>query len=598
VIRFIACFAAAAFFVAAQAADMRKVVRTAYRSAESKLDPQADADEGTASFTNEIFDPLLQYDYLARPAKLRPRAAVALPETADGRVYIIKVKPGIYFTPDPAFKGAKRELTAQDYVFSIERLWDPRIKSQWLFTVEGKIKGSDAWAAEARKANRIDFDKPLEGLRAIDRYTLRIELEHADYGFPYALALPGTGAVAREVVDYYGDDFSSHPVGTGPYLLKRWVRSSLIVLEANPDYREDYFESEGHDDPLSKQIMSRLSGVRIPIVGRIEVYIVDESQPRWLAFLRGEHDYLRPLPEEFARIAMPGGELAPNLRKRGITTTPDEIAYITYTTLNVAETIDGKPNPIGGYTPERIALRRAISMGYRIDEQVSILDEHQSTRARSLFPPSVFGYNAAFSSPTLEYNPAKAKALLDMYGYVDRDGDGYRENPDGTPLVIDHASIPTQRERQRNELWKKSMDEIGIRVTFNKVEKLPDLRKQARVGRVQSMSYGWIADYPDAENFLQLFWKGSIEQVNYTMFDLPEYNDLYERAKRLPLGPERAALYERMMKIVLVYAPWVVETFKAQNILIHPWVLNYKKHPFATEPWKFLDIDLDRAPKG
>ncbi len=123
------------------------------------------------------------------------------------------------------------------------------------------------------------------------------------------------------------------------------------------------------------------------------------------------------------------------------------------------------------------------------------------------------------------------------------------------------------------------MDDIGIRVTFDKVEKLPELRKQARVGKVQSFSYGWIADYPDGENFLQLFWKGSLEQANYSMFDLPEYNALYERAKRLPDGPERAALYERMMKIVLVYVPWMVETFKAQNIVIQPWLLNYKKHP-------------------
>ncbi|HUL56003.1 MAG TPA: ABC transporter substrate-binding protein, partial [Usitatibacter sp.] len=210
---------------------------------------------------------------------------------------------------------------------------------------------------------------------------------------------------------------------------------------------------------------------------------------------------------------------------------------------------------------------------------------------------SVFGYDPDFSSPTLEYDPAKAKALLDMFGFVDRDGDGYRENPDGTPLVIDHASIPTQRERQRNELWKRSMDAIGIRMTFDKVEKLPELRKQARVGRVQSFSYGWIADYPDAESFLQLFSKGSLEQANYAMFDLPEYNALYERAKRLPLGPERAALYERMMKLVLVYAPWKVETFKAQNIVMQPWLLNYKKHPFAREPWRYLDIDLARAPK-
>jgi oligopeptide transport system substrate-binding protein len=581
----------------AHGADPRKVLKLAYQSAESKLDPQSESDSASGAISDNIFDALLQYDYLARPAKLRPRAAQALPEiSADGKVYTLRVKPGIYFTPDAAFKGRPRELTAQDYVYSIKRLFDPRHRSQWLFLVEGKIKGADAAMAAARSANRFDYDRPIEGLQALDRYTLRIILNDTDFGFSYALAMPATAAVAREVEEMYGDDFSSHPVGTGPYFLKQWIRGSRVVLEANPGYREDVFESGGADDAYSREIAANLRGKRLPLIGRIEIYVIEEAQPRWLAFLNGEHDYVRPLPEEYADMAMPGGELAPNLKKRGMRTTPDEEAYTTYTTFNMQPVLDGKPNAVGGYTPERVALRRAIAMAYRVDEVVRILDKHQSTRAQTPLPPAVAGHDPGFVSPTLEYNVPKAKALLDMYGFIDRDGDGYRENPDGSPLSFDHASYPTTRERQRNELWKKSMDDIGIRVTFEKVEKLPDLRKQARVGMVQSFSYGWIADYPDGENFLQLLWKGSFGQTNYAMFDLPEYNALYERAKRMPDGPERNALYERMVKLILVYVPWLVETYKANNVVMQPWLLNLKKHPFGHEPWRYLDIDLARAP--
>ena len=580
------------------AADMRKVVRTAFKSAESKLDPQAESDEASGTINDHIFDALLEYDFLARPAKLRPRTAVALPEVnADGTVYTLRIKPGIFFTPDPAFRAAKRELTAQDYAYSIRRLYDPKLKSQWLFLVEGKIKGADAVMAEARKTNRYDYDKPIEGLRALDRYTLRIELSATDYGFPYVLAMPATSAVAREVAEFYGEDFHSHPVGTGPYVLKSWTRGSKMVLEANPGFREVYFEGESGDDARSQEIAARLKGKRLPIVGRFEIYIIDEDQPRWLAFLNGEHEYIRPVPEDFAQVAIPGGVVAPNLKKKGITSTPDEIAYVTYTTFNLQADIDGKRNDVGGYTPERVALRRAIAMAYRIDDQIALLDKHQSARAYSPLPPGVAGYDPKFVSPTLEYNPAKAKALLDMFGFIDRDGDGYRENPDGSPLVFDHAWYPRQRERQRNQLWKSSMDDIGIRVTFDKVEKLPELRKQARFGKVQSMSYGWIADYPDGENFLQLMSRGSIGQANYAMFDLPEYNELYERAKRLPDGPERNAIYAKMVKLICVYVPWMVETYKQETILMHPWLLNYKKHPFAHEPWRYLDIDLARQPK-
>ena len=593
--RILACLVAVFLITAVDAADMRKVVKTSYPSAESKLDPQAESDEASSAISAQIFDSLLEYDYLARPAKLKARAAAALPEVnADGTVYTIRVKPGIYFAPDPAFNGKRRELTAEDFAYSIKRLFDPKLASQWLFLVEGKIKGADAVMADAKRTERFDYDRPIEGLRALDRYTLRIELTNTDYGFAFVLAMPATSAVAREVREFYGADFHAHPVGTGPFLVKQWIRGSRLVLEANPDFREVIFESAGADDPHSNEIAARLAGKRLPLVGRIEIYVIDEAQPRWLSFLGGEHDYIRPLPEEFAQIAMPGGELAPNLKKRGMHATPDEVAYTTYTTFNLQPEIDGRKNDVGGYTPERVALRRAIAMAFRIDEQIAILDKHQSTRAQTPLPPAVAGHDPKFVSPTLEYNPAKAKALLDMFGFVDRDGDGYRENPDGSPLSFDHGSVPTQRERQRNELWKKSMDDIGIRVTFDQVGKLPDLRKQAQLGKVQSFSYGWIADYPDGENFLQLLWKGSIGQTNYAMFDLPEYNALYERAKRMPDGPERNALYARMVKIILVYVPWMVETYKAQNIVIQPWLLNYKKHPFGLEPWMYVDIDLER----
>jgi ABC-type transport system substrate-binding protein len=235
-------------------------------------------------------------------------------------------------------------------------------------------------------------------------------------------------------------------------------------------------------------------------------------------------------------------------------------------------------------------------MAFRIEEQILVLDKNQSVRAQTPLPPAVSGHDPAFVSPTLEFNPAKAKALLDMFGYIDRDGDGYRENPDGSPLSFDHASAPTLRERQRNELWKKSMDAIGIRVTFRTVEKTAQLRKQALLGRIQSMSYGYIADIPDGENILQLLYKGSIGQVNYAMFDHPEYNALYEKIRRMPDSPERNALIERMVKLVLVYVPWVLEAFGAQQVLVAPWVIGYRKHPFGLEPWKYLDVDLERRP--
>ncbi len=578
------------------AAGPHKVVRTAYPGAETSLDPAVETDEASGSIAQAIFDPLLGYDFLARPAKLVGNTA-SLPEITDGgATYTLRLKPGTHFADDPAFGGRPRELTAHDYVYSIKRLFDPKLRSKWLFLVEGKIVGADAAMNAAKASGRFDYDRPIAGLEALDRYTIRIRLANPDYSFGFVLAMPATAALAREVVERYGADIAFHPVGSGPFRVAEWVRGSRIALVANPGYRAEVFDGDPGPDAASRAIHARLQGRRLPLVDRVEIHVVDEAQPRWLAFLNGAHDYIRPLPEDFANTALPGGRLAPNLARAGIYVVPDEIAYTTYTTFNTAPEIDGKPNAIGGYTPERVALRRAIGMAFRIDDQLAILDKGQSVRAHTPLPPAVSGHDASFVSPTLEFNPARAKALLDIFGYTDRDGDGYREAPDGSPFSFEHASAPTLRERQRNELWKKSMDAIGIRVTFDKVEKLPELRKQAQHGRVQSFSYGWIADFPDGENFLQLLWKGSIGQVNYAMFDLPEYNALYERVKRLPDSPERNALIARMVKLIAVYSPWMVETYKAQKVLVQPWLLNYRKHPFAHEPWKYLEIDTGRRP--
>jgi ABC-type transport system substrate-binding protein len=275
--------------------------------------------------------------------------------------------------------------------------------------------------------------------------------------------------------------------------------------------------------------------------------------------------------------------------RANITTTPDETAWLTYTTFNMQD------KTIGGYTPERIALRRAISMAFPIQDEVDVIEKGQAEVAWSPIARGMAGFvneKASFH----EYNPARAKALLDTYGFIDRDGDGWREMPDGSPLVIDHASYPDQRVRSRNELWGRAMERIGIRMTFNKVEKLPELRKLATLGKVTMFSYGWIADYPDGENFLQLFWSKSIGGPNYTLFSLPAFDALYERIKVMPDSPERTRLYQEMVHLLWVYNPWRVNTLKQGKIAVQPWVLGYRKHPFGFEPFRYLDIDISKLP--
>src|SRR3954471_23318423 len=238
-------FIAAALLAAAAHGAPQKVLRVAFLIAETNFDPAAVSDLYSNNVIEEVFDSPLTYDFLARPAKLKPQTLVAMPEvTENGRTYLLRLKKGIFFADDPAFKGQKRELVARDYEYAFKRIMDPGVHSPNTWLLEGRVAGMEEAVERAKKAGKFDYDAPLPGIEVLDRYTLRIRLAKPDYNFLYILAMPNIAAQAREVVERYGDDIGAHPVGTGPFKLLEWRRTSRIVLERNPDFREEYYEAE------------------------------------------------------------------------------------------------------------------------------------------------------------------------------------------------------------------------------------------------------------------------------------------------------------------------------------------------------------------
>ncbi len=578
-----------------QAADMNKTVRFAFRSAESGFDPALESDRYSNFILVAIFDPLLTYDYLARPVKVKPNTAVAMPEITDnGATYTFHIKPGIYFHDHAVFKGKKRELTAQDYAYSLRRIFDPEVKSANLYFLEGKVIGADEVMEAARKSGKYNYDTPIAGFEVPDRYTLRIRLKKPDFNLLYILAMANTGAVAREVIEHYGvTEARANPIGTGPYYLKEWRRSSKIVLEANPEFREEYFEATPEDKDSDRAIVENLKGKRLPISGRVEVSVIDEPQPRWISFLNNEFDYLEEVPAEFINMAAPGAKLAPTLEKRGIIMQREPQLEITITAMyNMEDPV------IGGYTPEKIALRRALNLAYDGEQEVQIGRKGQAMRGESLLPPGVVGYDPNFKGFSKEVNLSKARALLDLYGYKDIDGDGYRETPDGKPIDLEFGSPPQADYVVLDGIWKKNMDSLGIKIHFLK-QKWPDLLKLAKAGTLQVGSfYAWGADYPDGDNFLQLLYGPNKGQSNYANFNLPEFNKLYEKAATMPDSPERTQLYNQMTRLFFAYAPWRLGVHRVWTNLSQPWLKNYKKHPILHQGWKYLDVDVEQQSKA
>lgn len=568
----------------------KKVFRSVFLIAETEFDPAKISDTYSNAVIEEILESPLTYDMLARPARLKPQTLMAMPAiTESGKVYTLKLKPGIIFADDSAFNGKRRELTAQDYVYSWMRLLDPKLKSPntWLFA--GKIVGLDAVVAAAKTSGSFDYDAKVAGLEVLDAHMLRITLTKPDFNFIYILAMPTTGAMAREVVEKYGAQVGAHPVGTGAFLLKEWRRSSKIVLEKNPNFREEFYDADPGDDPVSQKLAAQMKGKRLPQLDRIEISIIEESQPRWLAFLSGELDTVK-LPYEFNSMAMPGGKIAPNLAQLGMTATHEIEAIVTYTYFNMKDPI------MGGYTPDKVALRRAISLGYDTDAEINIIRNGNAIKAESPIPPGVLGYDPHFTLGKT-YDPARAKALLDTYGYIDRDGDGYREMPDGKPLIFVFASTPVQLDKMFLELWKKNMDAIGIRIN-PLIEKWPDLRKKSKLGQLQTWALAWSADYPDGENFLQLLYGPNSGSSNDGNFSLPAFDKLYEAAAAIPAGLERTKIYQQMAKLIAAYAPWKLNTHRTFDTFNQPWVLGFRKHQIMHDTYKFIDIDLDIKAKA
>jgi ABC-type transport system substrate-binding protein len=582
------CLVVLLIAVAPAALAQNKILRITFQVAETGFDPARTHDYYSGTVLEAIFDTLLTYDYLARPAKLAPSAA-ALPEiSADGRTYTFRLRKGIYFTDDPAFKGAKRELTALDYAYSIRRFFDPKNRSPYAFLFTGKIVGMDEIAARAKAGGKFDYDVPVAGLQTPDRYTLVIRLKQPDLNFSHVLAFAATGAVAREAIEAYGEEAASHPVGSGPFYLKRYVRSSKIVLAANPGYRGKVWDFAPGDNPRYKQIAERMQGKRLPLIDGVEISIMEETQSRWLAFQRGETDIEYALWDVSPTFMTDDGKLKPEFVRRGIQLDRTVDPEITYLYFNMQEKIGDTPNPVGGFGKDRIALRRAIAMSYKVDDQIRIIRKGQAVRAQYPIPPGVAGHDPKFVS-SIPYDPRAANALLERYGYK-KGPDGYRRQPDGQPLVIRYASTPTERDRQFDELFSRGLNAIGIRLEIQK-DRFADLLKLEKRCRLMMHHSAWIADWPDGDNFMQLLYGPNTYESNNACYKSPEFDRRYEKSRSLPDGPERDRLYHEMTRIMEVDTVWLLADSRFRNALQQPNVVGFTKHPVLHAEWLYLDLD-------
>ena len=566
-----------------------KVLRYAFEVAETSLDPVRINDLYSRILTPHIFEGLYTYDHLARPVKIKPLTAAAMAEHSDDyRVWTARVRPGIFFPDDPAFKGRKRELVAQDYVYTWKRFADPVNKSPvWSgMDTEGYLGLPELRQHALDGKKPFDYDKEIEGIRAIDRYTIRFTLQDPRPRFIETLADGDLyGAVAREVIEFYGNEAESHPVGTGPFKLAQWRRSSLIVFDRNPEFREMFYDAEpAADDAEGQALLARFKGRRLPMVDRVEISIIEEEQPRWLSFVNGEADVAYRVGYQFAPQAMPNGKVAPNLARKGIRGYPVIEAAANFYLFNMDDPV------VGGYTPAQVALRRAFGLGLDSRSIINYAYSGLGTLAQGPILPNTKAFDPKLKTECSEYDPAKAKALLDMYGFVDRDGDGWRERPDGSPLVLHVSTQSQQRDRKIAEVMTKNMKTLGIRVEMI-IKQWPENLKSARAGNYQMWSLGLSAAAPDSAGSFQPYDSRQIGGQNMARTRLPELDALYDKLQTLPDGPERMAVFRQAERLAIAYMPIKFFISRVSLDMAQSQVVGYRRTIFWNDWWQYVDID-------
>jgi oligopeptide transport system substrate-binding protein len=553
-----------------------KVLNIAVGSEIKGMDPIYANDMYSSNETARVYESLLEYHYLKRPYQLTPNLAESMPEVSqDGLTYTFKVKKGVMFHDDKAFPGGKgRELVAQDFVYSIKRLADPKLQGLGWWVIDGKLKGLNEWREQNSKAETVDYESQVDGIKALDSHTVQFTLTKPFPQFLYALAMTFTSAVAKEVVEFYGNEFLNHPVGTGPFVLPEFKQTNRIEYTKNLNFREKTFPCDASEE--FQAVAKEYCGKKLPLVEKIVVNIIKEDQPRWLNFQKGNLDYISIPKDNFDAAVTPTNELASDLSKKGIQLLIQPSLDVTYTAFNHdLEMLKNKK------------LRQAMSLAYDVNTSNKLFYNNRALAAQSLVPPGIAGHIDGFQNPYRGHGKAeqieRAKKLLAEAGYPE--GKGLKE------LTYDCPSSTVSR--QIGEYFRQQMAQIGVKIKVVQ-NTWPELQNKIDRRQVELWGIAWGADYPDAENFLQLLYGPNRSPgANGSGYNNAEFNRLFASSAVMQDSPERTALYEKMVRMAAEETPWIFGVHRQSYVLKHNWLKNFVITDFDAGTAQYLDVDLD-----
>lgn len=598
----------------------RKVLYSAFSETPKTLDPQVTYTTVDHAITGPIYDKLFEYHYLARPYRLIPGLATDIPAPeplADGRVrYRFRLRAGVWFHDDPCFAvdGAERttrEVVAGDVAFALMRIADPEVNSPVSpnfarivgFPEFGERLGARRKADPAFAAERIDRQYaavgPIEGVRVAGPHELEVVLSEPYPQILYWFAMEFTAPVPWEAVALYDgrdgrDLFAEHPVGTGPFRLAHYDKRSRIVLERNPRWYgiehpewgapAAVYPTEGEPGDAERGYLDpAYVGRPLPFLERVEMRLDKEDIPAFTKFLQGYYDASGIIEESFDRVVKEG-RLSPDMEKLGMRLDRAVVPSVYYLGFNMTDPVVGTPAGERGRK-----LRQAMSLAVDSEEFTRIFLNGRGVPAQSPLPPGLFGYDEHYVNPFRRVDLERAATLLREGGYPDG-----VDPATGRALRLTFDTGDTSaRGRLRYQFFVDAWRRLGIDVeiaatTYNQFQ------DKVRKGAYQIFMWGWVADYPDPENFLFLLYGPMARSAggpNTANFADLEYDRLFVAMRNRPDDERRRELIVALRTIVERERPWIELFHPESYTLTHGWVRNAKPLGMSFSTLKYRDLD-------
>lgn len=549
-------------------AEGQKVYCHALDGAPTTLDPVEASNVYSNFVILNLYHTLYEYKYLARPYELKPNLAKGMPKISDdGLTYHIEIQRGVHYVDDPVFDGgAGREVTAHDVVYSIKRHFDPETISRGAWLWRGKLQGLQEWQEAGG-----DYSATVEGVKALDRYTVEFNLTEPYPQLVHTLAMGFSAVVPREAVERGERALDTHPVGSGPFRLESF-NTSKAVLVPNPEYdgRPVNLEAEGFDPERHGGYgLQRIEGRTPPFVDRLELHFIGQNAARWSSFITGREIHHTVVPRGQVDAVLKSKQ-PPRLKPRyadkyhmkaGIE------AGVIYTELNMDHSKIGYHED-----PERErrnrALRCAIRKAFDWPQRNKSIYSNLGRTFPGIIPPTVPEFDPDASRASLRRDVAGAKELLAEHDWT----------PQNLPTLT-YGFRSTVTNRQMFEQLRDWLGDIGYpsdKIQAETFATFGDFSRALRESELDFWNIGWNLDYPDAQNVLQLYYgPNGAPGSNSANYDNPEYNRLYERASTMQRSPERTRIYRRMNRMLLDDCVTIAGLSRMRIFLWHDNVVAY-----------------------